>query len=103
VSDIDLIADVPERDNAAPAFWAVLLDGEQADNEWTYRKREAAEEARGYILRHAPDAPVRVVPLVLLTAEEREAIRFAAVLYERGCRPADAATLRALLERTSAR
>ena len=38
-----------------------------------------------------------------LTDAEREAIRFAAVLYERGCRPADAATLRALLERTSAR
>jgi hypothetical protein len=37
-----------------------------------------------------------------LTAEEREAIRFAAVLYERGCRPADAATLRALLDRTQA-
>jgi hypothetical protein len=36
-----------------------------------------------------------------LTAEEREAIRFAAVLYERGCRPADAATLRMLLDRTS--
>jgi len=36
-----------------------------------------------------------------LTAEEREAIRFAAVLYERGSRPADAATLRALLDRTS--
>jgi hypothetical protein len=35
-----------------------------------------------------------------LTAEEREAIRFAAVLYERGCRPADAATLRMLLDRT---
>jgi len=35
-----------------------------------------------------------------LTAEEREAIRFAGVLYERGCRPADAATLRALLDRT---
>jgi hypothetical protein len=35
-----------------------------------------------------------------LTAEEREAIRFAAVLYERGCRPADAATLRTLLGRT---
>jgi hypothetical protein len=95
--------DVPERDsNAAPAFWAVIMDGEQADNEWTYRKREAADEAAAYILSHAPDAPVRVVPLVLLTAEEREAIRFAAVLYERGCRPADAATLRALLDRTQA-
>jgi len=37
-----------------------------------------------------------------LTDAEREAIRFAAVLYERGCRPADAATLRALLDRTQA-
>jgi hypothetical protein len=92
--------DVPARDNAAPAFW-VVMDGEQADNEWTYRTREAADEAAAYILSHAPDAPVRVVPLVLLTAEDREAIRFAAVLYERGCRPADAATLRALLDRTS--
>lgn len=35
-----------------------------------------------------------------LTDAEREAIRFAAVLYERGCRPADAATLRALVDRT---
>ena len=35
-----------------------------------------------------------------LTDAEREAIRFAAVLYERGERPADAATLRGLLERT---
>lgn len=34
-----------------------------------------------------------------LTDEERELIRFAAVLYEGGGRPADAATLRGLLER----
>jgi hypothetical protein len=35
-----------------------------------------------------------------LTDAEREAVRFAAVLYERGGRPADAATLRGLLKRT---
>ena len=34
-----------------------------------------------------------------LTDAEREAIRFAASLYERGERPADAATLRGLLKR----
>jgi len=98
-------ADVPERDNAAPTFWAVLLDGEQADNEWTYRKREAADEAAAYILSHAPDAPVRVVPLVLLTAEEREAIDEAAAFYgdvaEDSRCLAIAATLRGLLDRTS--
>jgi plasmid stabilization system protein ParE len=52
--------DTPE----ALAFWVVLLDGEQADNEWTYRTREAAEEAAAYILSHAPDAAVRVLRLV---------------------------------------
>jgi len=35
-----------------------------------------------------------------LTDAEREAIRFAAVLYEQGGRAGDAATLRGLLERT---
>jgi hypothetical protein len=35
-----------------------------------------------------------------LTDAEREAIRFAAVLYEQGGRPADAATLRGLLQKT---
>jgi hypothetical protein len=35
-----------------------------------------------------------------LTDAEREAIRFAAVVYEQGGRAADAATLRGLLERT---
>jgi hypothetical protein len=99
-------ADVPERDNAAPAFWVVIMDGEQADNEWTYRKREAADEAAAYILSHAPDAPVRVVPLVLLTAEDREAIDEAAAFYggvaeDEKCQTI-AATLRGLLARTSA-
>jgi hypothetical protein len=36
-----------------------------------------------------------------LTDAEREAIRFAAVVYEQGGRAADAATLRGLLERTA--
>jgi hypothetical protein len=86
--------DTPE----SPTFWAVIMDGEQADNEWTYRTREAADEAAAYILSHARDAPVRVVPLVLLTAEEREAIA-----YYIGTGGPDAvdATLRALLARTS--
>ena len=35
-----------------------------------------------------------------LTDAEREAIRFAAVLYEQGGRAADAATLRGLLQKT---
>jgi hypothetical protein len=93
----DLGDDVPARDNAAPAFWAVIMDGEQADNEWTYRTREAADEAAAYILSHAPDAPVRVVPLVLLTAEEREAIAY--YIGTGGPDGVDA-TLRGLLDRT---
>jgi hypothetical protein len=40
-----------------------------------------------------------LTPLTLTDAE-REAIRFAAVLYSQGGRPDDAATLQKLLERT---
>jgi len=57
-----------------------MCGGEQADNEWTYRTRKAAEDAKYYILRHSPNALVRVVPLVSLTDAERGAVGRAAGL-----------------------
>jgi len=42
----------------------------------------------------------REIERLRLTDAQREAIRFAAVLYEQGGRAADAATLRSLLDRT---
>lgn len=91
--------------------WAVLLDGERADNEWTYRTRDAADEAASYILRHVPNAHVRVVPLVLLTDTERGAIcgtshflcdlaGFDVKEDTKALLKKNAATLRGLLERT---
>jgi hypothetical protein len=75
-----------------PVAWAVHY-GLDPDPEvyWGHYPRHAAESGR--II-----APLYSQPT--LTDEEREAIRFAAVLYGQGGREADAETLRGLLERT---
>jgi hypothetical protein len=82
------------------------------DADWTpqevYDLRAENERLRLAIRRLAEqdatlsvcDGAVTVTMDGTLTDAEREAIRFAAVLYEQGGRADDAATLRGLLERT---
>jgi hypothetical protein len=99
VSDIDLIADARE-------WLATQSDRPQTHGETCHRWHPACLVSRLLSRAGQSDAKTGVSDADVperdntLTAEEREAIRFAAVLYERGCRPADAATLRMLLDRT---
>jgi hypothetical protein len=63
----------------------------------------AAVERMGKDWREQLEQAASEIERLRLTDAEREAIRFAAVVYEQGGRAADAATLRGLLERTSVR
>jgi hypothetical protein len=84
-----------ESDSPQPIAWvAFAADGSESAVAVMHR-----DEADEIAARHGwAVAPLYRSPT--LTDAEREAIRFAAVLYEMGDRAEDAATLRGLLERT---
>jgi hypothetical protein len=79
-----------------PVAWAVMLP----DGDRIYDVYAIEEEAKA--IDEAVTGNHGVVPLCrspTLTDAEREAVQFAAFLYEQGGRADDAATLRGLLER----
>lgn len=89
---------LPEREPLAFALeWTE--DAGRIDPEWVYATREEANDVNeSGCYGRATVTPLYRSPT--LTDAEREAIRFAAVLYEQGGRAADASALRWLLDRT---
>ena len=79
--------------NWEPVAWAIL----HKDHQYVSLLREHAQAHNVY-------TDAEIVPLYrspTLTDEEREAIRFASVVYQQGGREKEAATLRSLLDRLS--